>query len=160
MISKHPALTALLGWLIPSAAIILMLVWAPNVTTRTADVGSLVSTRPRPHGNFWGDPATIVQTTHGMFVANGIFSAMHGEPLVIRDTSRDGLMVCAKSPLATCAALTGNFVGSFTPVPGARAWLPFWFWVWLEPIAWVWGVLGALWFLIAVAGCSQNDDEG
>ena len=158
MLAKHPVLTALLGWLAPTVTLVLTLWLVPNITLRTAGVGSFVSAEPRPGGNTWGNPATIVQTTRGTFVANGIFSAMRGESLVVRDTSRDGLVVCAEHPQATCAELTGNFVGAFTPVPGARAWLPLWFWTWSEPLGWIWGVIGALWFLIAVV--SQDCDCG
>lgn len=158
MISKHPVLTALLGWLVPTVTLVLVLWLVPNITLRTASVGSFVGAEPRPGGNIWGNPATIVQTTRGTFVANGIFSAMRDEPLVVRDTSQVGLVVCAERPQATCAGLTGSFVGAFTPVPGAHAWLPRWFWAWSKPVAWIWGVIGALWFLLALASQTCDGD--
>lgn len=152
MLSKHPIWTALAVWLGPVVAIALALWLVPNTTLRTAAVGSFVSAEPLKGGNYWGNPAATVQTTRGMFVANGIFSALRGEPLVIRDTSKHGLMVCTASAVTTCAELTGDFVGAFTPVPGARAWVPRWVWASLEPIAWTWGLLAGIWFLLVLAG--------
>jgi hypothetical protein len=147
MKTKHPILVALLKGLVPPIGIALTLWLTPTITTRTADAGTFVSAKPWAGDNIWGDSITTVYTTRGAIAVEGIFSALRGEPLVIRDTNREGMVICAVQPPATCAELSGSFVGAFTPVPGALNWLPHWMWGWLELIAWTWGAFGAVYFL-------------
>lgn len=148
MNAKHPILAALLKWLVPPVAVALMLSLTPSITTRTADAGAFVSAQPWAGSNLWGDSVSTVHTTRGAIAVNGIFSALRGEPLVIRDTNKEGMVVCAVRPPATCAELSGSFVGAFTPVPGARVWLPHGIRWWLAVACWVWVGFGAICFLV------------
>jgi hypothetical protein len=159
MHSKYPILTALLIWLALPAAIALMLWLTPFLTTRTADAGAFLSARPWAGSNIWGNPVTTVQTTRGTIAVDGIFSALRGEPLMIRDTNKDGMVVCAVRPPATCAELSGSFVGAFTPVPGVRVWLPHWLRWWLHAFSCVWAVLGAIYFLAVWLDVHDDGDD-
>lgn len=147
MKTKHPILLALLKGLVPPIGIALTLWLTPTITTRTADAGTFVSAKPWAGDDIWGYSITTVDTTRGAIAVEGIFSALRGEPLVIRDTNREGMVVCAVRLPATCAELSGSFVGAFTPVPGAFNWLPHWMWGWLELVAWTWGAFGAAYIL-------------
>lgn len=147
MKTKHPILAALLKGLVPPISIALTLWLTPTITSRTADVGTFVSARRWSGDNIWGEPVTTVYTTRGAIVVDGLFSALRGEALVIRDTNKEGIVVCATRTPATCAGLSGSFVGAFTPVPDAHIWLPHWSRWWLELIAWLWGALGAIYFV-------------
>lgn len=156
MKTKHPILAALLTWLVPPVAVALTLWLTPSITTRTAEAGAFVSAQPWAGSNLWGNPVTTVQTTRGAIAVDGIFSALRGEPLVIRDTNKDGMVVCAVRPSATCAELSGDFVGAFTPVPGARVWLPHRVRWWLAVACRVWAGFGAIGFLVF---CLVVDDD-
>lgn len=148
MKTKHPILAALLKGLVPPVTIALTLWLTPTITTRIADAGTFVSAQPWAGNNLWGNPVTTVHTTRGVIAVDGIFSALRGEPLVIRDTNKEGMVVSAVRPPATCADLSGSFVGAFAPVPGARVWLPHWIRWWLASFCWIWAVLGAIYVLV------------
>src|SRR5690348_8274923 len=160
MKAKHPILAALLKWLAPPIAIALALWLTPSITLRTADAGAFVSANRWAGKNAWDDPVTTVRTTRGTLVVDGVFSALQGEPLEIRDTNKLGIVVCAARPSATCAELSGSFVGAFTPVPGARVWLPYGIRWWLKRFCWLWAGLGAIWFLIVWMGVHEGCDGG
>lgn len=168
MRTKPPILAALLKGLVPPISIALTSWLTPTITVRSADAGTFVGAQRWSGDNIWGEPATTVYTTRGAIVVDGLFSALRGEALVIRDTDKEGIVVCATRTLATCAALSGSTVGAFTPVPGAPIWLPHWSRWWLELIAWLWGVLGAIYFVClwlnvhddcCDAGTPGSDDE-
>lgn len=163
MKTKHPILAALLKWLVPPVTMALTLWLTPTITLRTADAGTFVSAQPWAGNNLWGNPVTTVHTTRGAIVVDGIFSALRGEPLMIRDTNKQGMVVCAVRPSATCAELSGSFVGAFVPVPGARVWLPHWLRWWLAVSCWVWVGFGAIYVLLVCMvvydDCDDCDDE-
>lgn len=161
MHAQHPILTALLKWLVPPVAIALTLWLTPSITLRTADAGTFLSATPWAGSTWWGSPVTIIHTTRGAVAIEGIFSALRGEPLLIRDTNKQGMIVCAVRPPATCAELSGSFVGDFTPVSGARVWLPHWIRWWLVVLGWVWGGLGATYFMGVWLDLPDDcDDDG
>lgn len=157
---RHRILAALLKWLVPPAVIALTLWLTPNITLRTADAGAFLSETPWAGSTIWGTPVTIVHTTRGAFAVDGIFSALRGEPLLIRDTNKDGMVVCAARPPSTCAALSGSFVGALTPVSGARVWLPHWVRWWLVVLCWVWTGIGAIYFMAVWVDVLDDCDGG
>lgn len=144
-------------WLLPVIAVGVYLGLAPSVVTRSADAGAFVNAQVRPPGIFVGT-TTSVQTTHGILFVAGAFTAPTGEPLALRDSTRDGVQLCRRGSKDACAELVGRYVGDIPAVPGARTWLTYQVRQNLE-MACVW------WFLFglvgtAFAGLAGTDPNG
>lgn len=151
----------LVAWLLPTLAMGLAVGLAPNVVTREADAGTFVGAELRPGGGFFSHSVTAVHTTRGTLAVADFFTALRGTPLVIVDSTRDGLQVCSNTRRMVCSDLTGLYVGELMPVPHARVWLTFAQRQWLEILLSYWAVLGLgvfAWALLIGAG--DGDERG
>lgn len=148
----------LLVWLVPVLTVGVYLGYTPDVITRSADVGSFVSAQVRPPGIFVG-VTTSVQTTHGILFVAGAFTAPTGEPLVLRDSSWDGVQLCRQGSKDACAQLVGRYVGDIPAVPGVRTWLTHPVRLNLKMACLCWFLLGlAATLLAAIAGLGESQN--
>lgn len=145
------------AWLVPMISLGVYLGLAPNVITRSADVGSFVSAQVRPLGMFTGT-TTAVRTTHGVLFVSGIFTAPAGEALVLRDSTEEGVQLCRRGSDQACADLVGHYVGEIPVV--AHTWLTYSMRQDLGTALFFWFLLGlTATLLAAVAGTGQGDER-
>jgi hypothetical protein len=117
---------AVVGWLITflagviAPAVILVLIgMTSNTLLRAGAAGRFVSANASAGGIF-SPNLTTVQTTTGSIVISNTFSAPRNQPLVVRETLKDGLQLCAQGKPDTCAGLAGSWAGDMKPIPHAR----------------------------------------
>lgn len=145
-------------WLVPVMTVVMYLGLAPDVITRRTDAGSFVSAQVRSPG-ILAAVETSVQTTHGVLFVEGAFAAPTGEPLVLRDSSRDGVQLCRRGSKDACAQLVGRYVGDIPAVPGVRTWLTYPVRQNLEIACFYWFLLGlAATVLAAFAGMGESQN--
>lgn len=146
-------------WLLPAGAIALTLWLTPNVVTRTGNVGAFVSAIVHP-GNLFASDVTDVQTSAGSFAVSGTFSAQRGQALLVRDSTKGGLELCAMGDSTTCFALAGQYVGALNPSPASGAVLTFRVReiLWLAAESWI--VLGLLGFVLIIMAAVERSPGG
>ena len=117
---------AVVGWLITflagviAPAVFLVLIGMTSYTLlRSGAAGRFVSINACAGGIF-SPNLTTVQTTTGSIVISNTFSAPRNQPLVVRETLKDGLQLCAQGKPDTCAGLAGSWAGDMKPIPHAR----------------------------------------
>jgi len=116
---------ALFGWLltiligiVAPATILVLIGSTPNTVLRTGAAGQFVSASASSGGIF-SPGLTTIQTTTSSLAVYGTFSAQRNQPLVVRETLKDGLQLCAQGKSDTCVGLAGSWAGDMKPVPHA-----------------------------------------
>ncbi|TAN08820.1 MAG: hypothetical protein EPN38_00900 [Rhodanobacteraceae bacterium] len=117
---------ALIGWIatvmtgVVAPALILALIWkTPDTLLRTGEAGQFVSATASV-GGFFSSDITTVQSTTGSIAVYNTFSAPRNQLLVVRETLKNGLQLCAENKPDTCVGLAGSWAGDMKPVPHAR----------------------------------------
>ena len=105
---KHPLRWVAVAAFLPPVALWLWLVWLPNVTTRVADAGVFVDANVAPGGTF-SNTTSSVHTSLGTFAVYGNYSALRGQPMVAKDTTHDGLVLCVSGKPDTCSKLADGY---------------------------------------------------
>jgi hypothetical protein len=149
------------AWLVPIIAVSVYLGRAPNVITRQADAGSFVSAQVQPPGVFFG-ATTSVQTTHGILFVSGTFTAPTGEPLILRESTVEGMQLCRQGSDDACVELEGRYVGEI-PAVGAHTWLTYSVRQNLKSACLWWflfGLAGTAFAAIAGTEPSEGHDDG
>lgn len=145
------------GWLLPTIAMGLWLGLTSNVVVGEADAGAFLSAESRP-GGFFAPSVMTVHTTRGTLAVADFISAQRGTPLVVIDSTRDGLQVCSDTNRTLCSDLTGLYAGELEPVRHAPVWLTFERRQWLEIALIYWAVLGLGVFVLALMICADDSD--
>ncbi|MDN5874345.1 MAG: hypothetical protein L0H29_08205 [Sinobacteraceae bacterium] len=110
--------TAITLWLAPAAALAAALWLTPNIVTRIGNAGDFLSAEVRP-GGFGSATVTTIKTTGGSFAVQGIFTAHHGMPLQVRDSTKYGPQLCSRHAPVTCAPIAGHYLGDLDTVAHA-----------------------------------------
>lgn len=148
--SKHPGLWVVaLIWLLPSLGGGFVLWALPDAVLGSRDAGSFVSASASAGGPF-SQPVTTVQTSQGTWVIDGAVSAHRGQPLVVVDSTKDGLRLCASLP-PRCVPLAGEFVGSMRTTSRGSLNLSNDAWEFWCGAAAIWFLLGAVVFAVSIA---------
>lgn len=115
--------SALIGWFIvvlvgvvAPGVILILMAMTPNTPLRAGAAGRFVSSTASA-GGFMAPDITTVQTTAGSIAVYNAFSAPRNEALVVHETLKDGLQLCAQGKPATCVDLMGSWAGDMQPVP-------------------------------------------
>lgn len=118
--------SAATGWLVVFAigvvapvAILILMALTPDTLLRTGAAGRFVSSTASA-GGFMAPNISTVQTTTGSVAVYKTFSAPQNEMLVIRQSLKDGLQLCAEGKPDTCTELTGSWAGDMKLVPHAH----------------------------------------
>lgn len=118
--------SALIGWLIVVLAgvvapivILILVTMTPNTVIRAGAAGRFISSNASA-GGFMAPNITTVQTTTGSIAVYNAFSAPRDQALVVQDTLKDGLQLCAQGKPDTCVDVMGSWAGDMHPVPHAH----------------------------------------
>jgi len=110
-------LALLLGVAVPIA----LLIWqgvAATAPVRSGSAGTFVS-GTASQGGFFAPTLTTVQTSAGSVIVQGTFSAPRGRDLVVEESNKTGLQLCAVGDQETCVPLIGTWAGPLSPTPVA-----------------------------------------
>lgn len=144
MKKRNAFLSIVLASFLPPILIMVLLVSSPDAITRQAPAGEFISASAAPGG--WGATnLTTIQTTAGTLIVQGIFSGRRGEPLLVRDSTRNGLEVCLAREVRNCVALSGSYIGYLQPVSLSGFYLSGNTREALQDLALLWFVLGVGW---------------
>ncbi|MGH8272911.1 MAG: hypothetical protein ACRES9_01450, partial [Gammaproteobacteria bacterium] len=85
-----------LAWCVPAVAMVAIAQFTPDAITEVGHPGTFLTAIAYPGG--WLVPdTTVVQTSHATLVLEGTLSSERGQPVTIRDTTRQGLVACTGS---------------------------------------------------------------
>lgn len=114
--------SALTGWFIVVLAgvvapgvILILMAMTPNTPLRSGAAGRFVSSTASA-GGFMAPNITTVQTTSGSIAVYNAFSAPRDEALVVQETLKSGLQLCAEGKPDTCVDVMGGWAGDMRPV--------------------------------------------
>lgn len=111
----------LLALLFGVAVPIALLIWqgvAATAPVRSGSAGAFVAAIAS-QGGFFAPTLTTVQTSAGSVVVQGTFSAPRGRDLVVEESNKTGLQLCALGDQETCVPLVGTWAGPLSPTPVA-----------------------------------------
>lgn len=120
------ASSAVMAWFVVVLAsvvapvvILILMAMTPNTVIRAGAAGRFVSSTASA-GGFMAPNITTVQTTTGSIAVYNAFSAPRNQALVVQETLKDGLQLCAQGKPDTCVDLMGGWAGDMQPVSHAH----------------------------------------
>lgn len=109
-------LIVILAGVVAPVVILILMAMTPNTLIRTGAAGRFISSNASA-GGFMAPNITTVQTTSGSIAVYKTFSAPRNETLIVRETLKDGLQLCAEDKPDACVGLAGHWAGDMQPVP-------------------------------------------
>lgn len=138
----HPLRLLALVVLVPPILIWMVLWLTPDVTTRIGDAGVFMDANVASGGTF-SYTMTSVHTSVGTFMVYGAYSAPRGQALLVEDTTRAGLELCARRKADSCVNLASPYGGPMRTVAVAP-------WGLTNDARGVWNYIAVFWLLIGI----------